>query len=179
MRGTAQQSPAVQQCEGCKKWQAMADANATLVETASRRTERAQQLEAPAVQPVATIDTRDGDLRCLHWNIPLQSLAHGTQLYTLPAVQPDDNGPIDGEPKPCRSCDDSVGFVCESCAETDAFNDACELMEREQQRRAKQGRPIGGEGSLFDGIAWLFTRLDDLESSPAVQPDMVKDAEQT
>ena len=37
-------------------------------------------------QSVASIDTRDGDQRCMHWDVPLQSFAHGTKFYTSPPL---------------------------------------------------------------------------------------------
>lgn len=77
------------------------------------------------------------------------------------------------EPKPCRACDPSVGFICEEHgdseaeAEDDAYNYACELMEQGWKERAKRGVEIGTEGSLCDGIAWIFDRMKKLEAEAA------------
>ncbi|MBP5055329.1 hypothetical protein [Pseudomonas chlororaphis] len=50
----------------------------------------------------------------------------------------------------------------------DLFYDAaCEAMEGHQKERAKRGKEIGCQGSLIDGIAWLYQRLAELEKSPS------------
>ena len=48
--------------------------------------------------------------------------------------------------------------------EDDPYNYACEIMEKEQLERSKRGVEIGTEGSLCDGIAWLYDRLKKLEN---------------
>ena len=50
----------------------------------------------------------------------------------------------------------------------DLFYDAaCEAMEGHQKERAKLGKEIGCQGSLIDGIAWIYQRLAELEKSPS------------
>ena len=52
--------------------------------------------------------------------------------------------------------------------EDDLFYDAaCEAMEGHQKERAKRGKEIGCQGSLIDGIAWIYQRLAELEKSPS------------
>lgn len=46
----------------------------------------------------------------------------------------------------------------------DAYHHACEQMERRQQERAAAGKVVGTEGSLCDGLAWLYGYLAGLES---------------
>lgn len=47
----------------------------------------------------------------------------------------------------------------------DPYDYACEIMEREQQARRARGVYVGTEGSLCDGIAWLYRRLRELEEA--------------
>lgn len=47
------------------------------------------------------------------------------------------------------------------------YDSACEAMEGHQKERAKLGKEIGCQGSLIDGIAWLYRRLAELEKSPS------------
>jgi hypothetical protein len=47
----------------------------------------------------------------------------------------------------------------------DAYNHACDVMERWQAERAAAGKEVGTTGSLCDGIAWLYGRLDELEAA--------------
>lgn len=50
----------------------------------------------------------------------------------------------------------------------DLFYDAaCEAMEGHHKERAKLGKEIGCQGSLIDGIAWIYQRLAELEKSPS------------
>lgn len=50
----------------------------------------------------------------------------------------------------------------------DLFYDAaCEAIEAHQKERAKLGKEIGCQGSLIDGIAWIYQRLAELEKSPS------------
>jgi hypothetical protein len=84
------------------------------------------------------------------------------------AVSPSDA--TGNEPKPCQQCDPSVGYVCEEHGdddEADAYRHACEIMEQFQAERAKRGVEIGTQGSLCDGIAWLYQKLEELESPTA------------
>ena len=53
-------------------------------------------------------------------------------------------------------------FATESGAE--AYDIACEEMEAWQEKRRKAGKEIGTQGSLVDGIGWLYERLDELEA---------------
>lgn len=45
----------------------------------------------------------------------------------------------------------------------DAYNYACEQMEEFQRKRLAQGKEAGCQGSLCDGMAWLYDRLEELE----------------
>ena len=47
----------------------------------------------------------------------------------------------------------------------DPYVYACEIMEQEQAERAKRGVEIGTQGSLCDGIAWVYGRLRELEEA--------------
>ncbi|WP_186352559.1 hypothetical protein [Pseudomonas proteolytica] len=47
------------------------------------------------------------------------------------------------------------------------YDAACEAMEGHQKERAKLGKEIGCQGSLIDGIAWIYQRLAELEKSPS------------
>jgi hypothetical protein len=93
------------------------------------------------------------------------SKENGSDLAPTTSTVSASDAPLPSEPKPCRQCDDSVGYVCEEHAdgEDDAYNHACELMEQFQAERAKRGVEIGTQGSLCDGIAWLYTKLQELE----------------
>jgi len=46
----------------------------------------------------------------------------------------------------------------------DAYNHACSEMEDFQNKRARAGKEVGTTGSLVDGMAWLYERLDELEA---------------
>lgn len=54
-------------------------------------------------------------------------------------------------------------------SESDAYHYACEIMEEGQRERAKRGVEIGTEGSLCDGVAWLFARIKELEETATKQ----------
>lgn len=41
----------------------------------------------------------------------------------------------------------------------DAYNHACNEMERWQAKRRKEGKEVGTEGSLCDGMAWVYGHL--------------------
>lgn len=45
----------------------------------------------------------------------------------------------------------------------DAYNHACDEMERWQKDRAASGKDVGTTGSLVGGIAWLYSRIAQLE----------------
>lgn len=49
--------------------------------------------------------------------------------------------------------------------DADAYNQACDEMERFQKARAKAGKVVGTEGSLVDGLAWLYGHIDALEGA--------------
>lgn len=53
----------------------------------------------------------------------------------------------------------------------DAYNIACEEMERWQYERKKAGKEVGTERSLCDGIAWLYQYVDELEAKQAQPTD--------
>ena len=46
----------------------------------------------------------------------------------------------------------------------DAYNHACSMMEQYQAEREAARKEVGAEGSLCDGISWLYTRIASLES---------------
>jgi BMFP domain-containing protein YqiC len=52
----------------------------------------------------------------------------------------------------------------------DAYNRARDLMEQWQGDRAGAGKEIGCQGSLSDGMGWLYTRIAELEAQQAQQP---------
>lgn len=67
---------------------------------------------------------------------------------------------------------DITALITEN-VEADAYNIACELMEEGWRERAKRGVEIGTQGSLCDGISWIFDRVKKLEAAknlPADQP---------
>ncbi|MFK4131919.1 hypothetical protein ACI2KR_06445 [Pseudomonas luteola] len=39
------------------------------------------------------------------------------------------------------------------------YESACDEMQRQQRERAKAGKAIGTEGSLIDGLSWVYTSL--------------------
>lgn len=45
----------------------------------------------------------------------------------------------------------------------DAYNNACDEMERWQKQRKADGKEVGTTGSLCDGIAWLYLHVSKLE----------------
>lgn len=59
----------------------------------------------------------------------------------------------------------------------DAYNHACDEMERFQQERIAAGRDAGTEGSLCDGMAWLYERIDELESALDESVSIMQSAE--
>lgn len=46
----------------------------------------------------------------------------------------------------------------------DAYNHACDEMERFQDQRRKAGKEVGTERSLCDGMAWLYQHVSDVEA---------------
>ena len=57
--------------------------------------------------------------------------------------------------------------VCDATYVTqgaDAYNHACSMMEQYQAEREAARKEVGTEGSLCDGISWLYTRIASLES---------------
>lgn len=63
-----------------------------------------------------------------------------------------------------RLCDDT--YVAQGA---DAYNHACDEMERWQEQRKKAGKEIGTEGSLCDGISWLYEYIDTLEAAQGIK----------
>jgi hypothetical protein len=51
----------------------------------------------------------------------------------------------------------------------DAYSYACDLMEQGWKERAKRGVEIGTQGSLCDGIAWIFDQMKKLEAAAPQQ----------
>lgn len=58
--------------------------------------------------------------------------------------------------------------------EQETYDYACHLMEQGWKERAKRGVEIGTQGSLCDGIAWIFDHMQTLETTP---PAAVTDAD--
>jgi hypothetical protein len=54
--------------------------------------------------------------------------------------------------------------------EADAYMAACDEMELWQKKRAKAGLEIGTEGSLVDGIGWLYGYIEKLEAAATLSP---------
>ncbi len=48
-----------------------------------------------------------------------------------------------------------------------AYNHACSEMERWQAKRESQGKDPGTQGSLCDGMSWLYERIAELEAQLA------------
>lgn len=46
----------------------------------------------------------------------------------------------------------------------DAYHHACSELEKYQSLRRKAGKEMGTEGSLCDGMSWLYKRIDELEA---------------
>lgn len=82
--------------------------------------------------------------------------------YTAPqpvARQPAWDDPRDAEIAELeRLCD--ATYVAQGA---DAYNHACDEMDRFQKERVAAGKEAGCEGSLCDGMAWLYGRIADLE----------------
>lgn len=99
-----------------------------------------------------------------------------TQLMTPKKVQQDEPVEVDADlhvikanPRWFTVTADMQGELREVVGkdepvEVDAYLHACSEMEYWQAKRAKAGKEIGTEGSLCDGIAWLFDRIEKLES---------------
>lgn len=49
----------------------------------------------------------------------------------------------------------------------DAYHHACSRMEEWHRKRARAGKEVGTEGSLCDGIEWLYQRIEQVEAKPA------------
>lgn len=49
----------------------------------------------------------------------------------------------------------------------DAYNNACDEMERWQKQRKADGKEVGTTGSLCDGIAWLYLHVSKLDQQLA------------
>lgn len=58
-----------------------------------------------------------------------------------------------------RLCDET--YVAQGA---DAYNHACSEMERWQKERLNAGKDAGCEGSLCDGMAWLYGQIEQLEA---------------
>lgn len=56
----------------------------------------------------------------------------------------------------------------------DAYSYACEIMEQHQAKRVNAGKDPGTIGSLCDGIAWLYERIQELEDAPSVPENEIK-----
>lgn len=57
----------------------------------------------------------------------------------------------------------------------DAYNHACNEMEAWQATRRKSGKEIGTEGSLCDGMGWVYSKLDELETErDALKAESIK-----
>lgn len=51
----------------------------------------------------------------------------------------------------------------------DVYHHACEEMERYQAKRAKARKEIGTQGSLCDGLSWVYHALDAAEAADSVR----------
>jgi hypothetical protein len=71
-----------------------------------------------------------------------------------------------------RLCDET--YVAQGA---DAYNYACEIMETWQEERFKAGKEIGTQGSLCDGICWLYQYVDDLEAELAKSNERLAELE--
>lgn len=69
-----------------------------------------------------------------------------------------------------------VAAETDSDLAADAYVQACEIMELHQAKRAKRGVEIGTEGSLCDGIEWLYARLEKLERAAGAPAETAKAA---
>jgi len=56
----------------------------------------------------------------------------------------------------------------------DAYSYACEIMEQHQAKRVNAGKDPGTIGSLCDGLAWLYGKIEELEDAPSVPENEVK-----
>lgn len=57
--------------------------------------------------------------------------------------------------------------IAELEPQADAYNFACEDMEKFQRERFEAGKEVGTQGSLCDGMAWVYGRLSELEAEVA------------
>ncbi len=78
-----------------------------------------------------------------------------------------------------HDCIDALSAMCnpapvENVAE-DAYNHACDEMERWQQTRRQAGKQVGTTHSLCDGIAWLYSYVDQLEERLGVGKQLSDD----
>ena len=75
--------------------------------------------------------------------------------------------PMEAELQQARAKIDELEHLCDTtyvASGADAYNHACDEMERWQKDRAEAGKEIGTEGSLCDGIAWLYKHVAGVES---------------
>ncbi len=85
--------------------------------------------------------------------------------------------PAQQEPVACERCLE-LERLCDAtyvAQGADAYNHACNEMERWQHQRHTVGKVVGTTGSLCDGIAWLYGHIDELEEKiaapqPPAQP---------
>jgi hypothetical protein len=128
--------------------------------------------EAPATQQAGAADDMTAEqARAALQAMPLETVVGMVQgSATTASASGECDGPLPDE-RPCHLCDKSVGLICDEHAGVadgaDAYGYACELMEEGWLERARRGVEIGTQGSLCDGIAWIFERLKQLESTPA------------
>ena len=61
----------------------------------------------------------------------------------------------------------------------DAYNHACSEMERHQKHREDAGKEVGCTGSLCDGMAWLYDKLNATEAANAELLDALVDVSYT
>ncbi len=77
--------------------------------------------------------------------------------------------PAQQEPVACERCLE-LERLCDAtyvAQGADAYNHACDEMERWQHQRRKAGKEVGTTGSLCDGISWLYGYIDELEAKTA------------
>lgn len=116
------------------------------------------------------MSTNDDALRCANWLDKCsfdvgESPAHLRRLVAENEAQAKQISELE------RLCD--ATYVAKGA---DAYNHACDEMERWQAERKKAGKDAGTKGSLCDGIAWLYDRLERLESENEAQAALLRQA---
>jgi transcription elongation factor Elf1 len=80
------------------------------------------------------------------------------------------------EPVVCKRCIE-LESLCDAtyvAQGADAYNRACDEMERWQKQRKKSGKDEGTTGSPRAGIAWLYGHIEELEAELYTHPPQRK-----